>query len=250
MTGQLTHAVTGAKAARRPDVHAIRLSQRDIDGLLLCGEHWGAPYDLLAAALRVDPERLPAIVARWRRAGYVATGRFGPGPAWCWLTRDGMAATGLGFPANRPALARLAHIRAVLAVRIWLASTPAWRDRRGWWHSERRLRAACPPYRPPYRAGHVADAEIHWPSLEHSPYAGQVWAIEVELTPKPAARTAAIIAELLAPMRYAVVVYLTAPEARSVVARTVAGLPAGDRARLEVRDLPATAFAPEPRRSG
>jgi hypothetical protein len=29
------------------------------------------------------------------------------------------------------------------------------------------------------------------------------------------------------------------------VTRAVAGLPAGDRARLEVRDLPATAFGPE-----
>jgi hypothetical protein len=56
----------------------VRLSQRDIDGLLLTGEHWGAPADLLAAALRVDPDRLPPILARWRRAGYVDTGRLGP----------------------------------------------------------------------------------------------------------------------------------------------------------------------------
>jgi hypothetical protein len=31
-----------------------------------------------------------------------------------------MAATGLGFPAGRAPLARLAHIRAVLAARLWL----------------------------------------------------------------------------------------------------------------------------------
>ena len=37
--------------------------------------------------------------------------------------------------------------------------------------------------------GHLPDAEIHWPSLDASPYAGQVWAIEVELTPKPLPRT-------------------------------------------------------------
>jgi hypothetical protein len=241
MTGQPPHTVTAARAARRADAHAVRLSQRDIDGLLLCGEHYGAPYDLLAAALQVRPDRLAAIVARWRRAGYAATGQLGPGTAWCWLTRDGMIATGLGFPATRPALARLAHIRAVLAVRIWLASGQVWRDGRAWWHSERRLRAV----RRPDGTGHVADAEIHWPSIEHSPYAGQVWAIEVELTPKPAARTTAIINELLTPMRYATVVYLTAPAARSVVTRAVAGLPAGDRARLAVRDLPAAAFGPE-----
>jgi hypothetical protein len=50
-----------------------------IDGLLLVGEHWGAPSDLLAVAPRVDPGRLPALTARWRRAGYAATGRLGPG---------------------------------------------------------------------------------------------------------------------------------------------------------------------------
>jgi hypothetical protein len=106
----------------------VRLSQRDIDGLLLCGEHGGAPYDLLALALRVQPERLPAITARWRRAGYAATGRLGPGPGWCWLTRDGMTATGLGYPATRPALGRLAHLRAILAARLWLQAAPAWQQ--------------------------------------------------------------------------------------------------------------------------
>src|SRR5208283_2109674 len=189
---------TGAAARpRRGNAGSVRLSQRDIDGLLLCGEHYGVPYDLLADALRVHSKRLEKILARWRHAGYVATGRLGPGPGWCWLTRDGMAATGLGFPAGRPALARLAHIRAVLAARLWLA-------------------------------------------------AGQVWAIEVELTPKPVARTTGIMAGLLSPMRYATVVYLTAPAARPVVLRAAASLPPGEQARVAVRDLPTAAFTPEP----
>src|SRR6202050_3888873 len=101
MAGQ-TDTITTARPARRADAGTVRLSQRDIDGLLLCGEHYGAPYDLLAEALQVPADRVPAIVARWRRAGYAATGRLGPGPAWCWLTRDGMTACGLGFPATRP----------------------------------------------------------------------------------------------------------------------------------------------------
>ena len=132
------------RPARRADAGTIRLSQRDIDGLLLVGEHYGAPSDLLAAALRVEPDRLPAITARWRRAGYAATGRLGPGPGWCWLTRDGMTATGLGFPATRPALGRLAHLRAILAARLWLQASPAWPQGQAWWHSERRLRADQP----------------------------------------------------------------------------------------------------------
>jgi hypothetical protein len=230
---------------RRADAGAVRLSQRDIDGLLLCGEHWGAPFDLLAAALRVEPGRLPALTARWRRAGYAATGRLGPGPGWCWLTRDGMTATGLGYPAGRPSLGRLAHVRAILAARLWMTASPTWELGRAWWHSERRLRADQPAAG---RAGHLPDAEVHWPSIDASPYAGQVWAIEVELTPKSLGRTTRIMAGLLAPLRYAQVIYLTAPAARSVVTRAAGSLPPGEQARMVVRELPAAAFTPEPPR--
>ena len=233
---------TAARPSRRADAGSVRLSQRDIDGLLLCGEHYGVPLDLLADALRVQPGRLPAITARWRRAGYAATGRLGPGPGWCWLTRDGMTATGLRFPATRPSLGRLAHIRAVLAARLWLAASPGWHDGRAWWHSERRLRADRPAAG---RREHVPDAEIHWPSLAGSPYAGQVWAIEAELTPKPLERTGRIMAGLLSPMRYAQVIYLTAPAARPVVTRAAALLPPGDQARVVIRDLPPSAFTAE-----
>ena len=242
MTVQAHDTITAARPARRADAGTVRLSQRDIDGLMLAGEHYGVPADLLAAALRVAPDRLPAITGRWRRAGYAATGRLGPGPGWCWLTRDGMTATGLGFPATRPALGRLAHIRAVLAARIWLQASPAWREGQAWWHSERRLRAEHPAAG---RGGHVADAEIHWPSLTGSPYAGQVWAIEAELTPKPLARTTRIMTGLLNPMRYAQVIYLTAPAARLVVTRAAASLPPAEQPRIVVRDLPQYAFIPE-----
>ncbi len=237
-----TTTTTAARRARRADAGSIRLSQRDIDGLLLCGEHYGVPSDLLAAALRVPAAQLRAITVRWRRAGYAATGRLGPGPGWCWLTRDGMAATGLRFPAGRPSLGRLAHIRAVLAARLWLQAGETWQQGRAWWHSERRLRADLPAAG---RREHVPDAEIHWPSLPGSPYAGQVWAVEAELTPKPLERTGRIMAGLLSPLRYAQVIYLTAPAARPVVTRAAASLPPGDQARMVIRDLPRYAFTPE-----
>jgi hypothetical protein len=241
-TEQSHRAAPAAGAPRRADYGAVRLGQRDIDGLILCAEHFGAPYDLLAAALGTQPARLRAITARWRRAGYAATGRLGPGPGWCWLTPAGMTAAGLGYPATRPALARLAHIRAVLAARLWLQASPAWTAGRPWWHSERRLRAA----RPGLGAGHLPDAEIHWPSVQACPYPGQVWALEVELTPKPAARTARIIGGLLAsPARYAQVIYLTAPAARPVVTRSADAVSAGQKARITIRPLPPSAFAPE-----
>jgi hypothetical protein len=111
-TAHVYDSVTPASSSRRrhADAGAVRLSQRDIDGLLLCGEHGGAPFDLLAAALQIEAGRLPALTARWRRAGYAATGRLGPGPGWCWLTRDGMTVTGLGYP-GRAALAGPAGAR-------------------------------------------------------------------------------------------------------------------------------------------
>jgi len=246
MAGQTDTTTTtttiAAARPRRADAGTVRLSQRDIDGLLLCGEHYGAPADLLAAALRVEEARLPAITARWRRAGYASTGRLGPGPAWCWLTRDGMTATGLGFPALRPSLGRLAHIRAVLAARLWLAAGPAWAGGHAWWQSERRLRADQPAAG---RSGHLPDAEIHWPSIAGSPYAGQVWAVEVELTPKPLARTVRIMGGLLSPMRYAQVIYLTTRAAGPVVTRAAAALPGGEQSRVVVRELPPSALGPE-----
>jgi hypothetical protein len=218
----------------------IKLSQLDIDAFLLCAEHYAAPDDLLAEALGVGRIRLNNLMFRWRRGGYIATARLGPGPLWCWLTRDGMAATGLGFPAARPALARLAHSRAVLAARVWLAGGPVWAESQAWWHCERRLLAD----RPRHGTGHIPDAEIHWPSIDGSPYAGQVWAVEVELTPKPIGRTTRIMTGLLSPPRYATVVYLTAPAAQSVVLRATGSLPAADRSRVAVRELPAAAFNP------
>ncbi len=57
---------------------------------------------------------------------------------------------------------------------------------------------------------------------------GHVWAVEVEQTPKPAAR---IMAGLLARPGYTQVVYLTSPAARAVVTATAGNLPESQRDR-------------------
>jgi hypothetical protein len=90
------------------------------------------------------------------------------------------------------------------------------------------------------------DAEIHWPSITASPHAGQIWAVEIELTPKHADRTDAIMAALTAPAGYTHVYYLTAPAARGVVARCAEALPGDAPARVTVWDLPQTAATPGP----
>jgi hypothetical protein len=131
----------------------------------------------------------------------------------------------------------------VLAARLWFqAAAYPWNQGYAWWHSERRLRAAQPV---PARPGHLPDAEIHWPSLHAGPYAGQIWAVEIELTPKPLPRTARIMTGLTAPARYAQVIYLTAPAARPVLTRAAAGLPPGQQPRIAIRDLLPYAFTPE-----
>ena len=76
--------------------------------------------------------------------------------------------------------------------------------------------------------------------MDDSPHAGQVWAIETELTPKTAARTAAIMAGLAA-AGYDRILYFTAPAARPAVTRAAATLPA---APVTVHDLPPAAFTP------
>jgi hypothetical protein len=235
-------------AARRSDAGVMRLTSRDITGLALVGDMYGAPYDLLATYLDVRPDRLRAIVARWRTAGYAATGRLGSGPAWCWLTRRGLTVTGQRYTPIRPAAARLAHLRAVLAVRLSLETSAAYQEGKGWWRPERRIRAAISG-----RAVgvHVPDAEVSWPDIDTSAYAGECWAIEAELTPKPLARTARIMTGLLtrtsdyhpgaeprARPRYDRVVYLVTPAAKGVTERAAASLPPAHQARITVRDLP------------
>ena len=59
---------------RHADAGTVRLGVCDVAELVLIGDRYGTPYDLLAAYLDVRPDRLRGIVARWRAAGYVATG--------------------------------------------------------------------------------------------------------------------------------------------------------------------------------
>ena len=86
MAAQAHDAITPVTATpvttsrrRRVDAGVVQLSQRDIDGLLLCGEHSGAPFDLLATALRVEPDcRMPPAAQLWiNRFNHVLIAGFG-----------------------------------------------------------------------------------------------------------------------------------------------------------------------------
>ena len=206
------------------------MSERDVAGLLFTAEMYGVQLDQLAVLLAVSEVRARALAARWREQGYAESARLGPGRPWVWLTRDGLLACGLPYRPSPPALSRLAHLRAVTAVRLALESTPGYLAAGAYWRSERRLRARMGS-RVPLRE-HLPDGEVHWPDAGGSdtrapdtggrdtgapdirgpdqdgrappggpgaapPWAGECWAVEAELTRKTVRRTTAIMAEIL-----------------------------------------------------
>ncbi len=234
------------------------LASRDVAGLTFAAEMYGLQLDQLAALLQLTDRQAGALVARWASRGLAKSAVLGPGPAWAWLTRAGLTACGLRYAAAPPALARLAHIRAVTAVRLALAAVPTYHNASAHWRSERHLRA-----RVGGRLGlrdHLPDAEVHWPDSAPVGWAGECWAIEAELTPKTVVRTAAIMRELLtrtgdygcpatdarvpgAPPRHARAIYVCAPAATTTVARARGAL-GTLAARIEIRALPAAALVP------
>lgn len=62
-----TSQLTAPTPTRRSDAGTVRLGQRDIAGLMLCGEMYGAPYDLLATYLDVRADRLRGIATPCRQ---------------------------------------------------------------------------------------------------------------------------------------------------------------------------------------
>ena len=247
------------------------MSERDVAGLLFAAEMYGVQLDQLAVRLGVSEVRARALAARWREQGYADSARLGPGRPWVWLTRAGLLACGLPYRPSPPALARLAHVRAVTAVRMALESAPGYAAAGAYWRSERRLRARMGS-RVPLRE-HLPDGEVHWPDPVGAPsaeapvtdvpgaapaWAGECWAIEAELTRKTVRRTTAIMAEILTrtgdygcpaaearvpgvPPRHARVLYVCSAAARPTVLRARDALPPALASRVEIRSLPAAA---------
>jgi hypothetical protein len=244
--------VIRAEGTAAPPAAGGNLAGRDITGLLFTAEMYGVQMDQLAAVLGVSETRARAIAARWRGQRQAESARLGPGPPWIWLTRAGLASCGLRYMQAPPALSRLAHIRAVAAVRLALEATSGYQAAGAYWRSERRLRARLGG-RVGLRA-HLPDGEVHWPDEAPVAWSGECWAIEAELTRKTVSRTTAIMRELLSrtgdygcpaadvlvpgrPPRHARVLYLCSPAARPTVTRAREAL-GGAAARIEIRALP------------
>jgi hypothetical protein len=55
--------MTVTASPRRSDYGAVRLGRRDIDGLIMCAEHYGAPYDCSRPR---SARSLPGCAGSWR----------------------------------------------------------------------------------------------------------------------------------------------------------------------------------------
>jgi hypothetical protein len=239
---------------------AARVRREDTVGLTYLGEMYGLQLDQLAVLLDVSGRQAAAVVRRWMDRNLAESATLGPGPRWVWLTRSGLQACGLRYTSAPPALSRLAHIRAVTAVRMALEASPVYQAGGAHWRSERRLRSRG---RVSARE-HLPDAEVHWPEVpasgRSSAWAGECWAMEAELTPKTVSRTTAILRELLSrtgdygspaaearvpglPPRHARAIYLCSAVATGTVTRAREELGSLGR-RVEIRSLPAQAYLP------
>jgi hypothetical protein len=221
------------------------------DALVFVAEMHGVQLDQLAVLLGMSVERAGGVTSRWRNLGLAESARLGPGPPWVWVTRTGLAACGLPYPAGPPAPSRLAHTRAVTAVRLTLQATTAYRRARATWRGERGIRAS----RPGGFRGSVPDGELHWPRGAAVSWADQCWAVQAAVARTAVGDAAGVMRELIArvgdgprpaavrvaglshPERYARVLYLCSRAALPVAveARDALGR-AG--ARIEIRDLP------------
>jgi hypothetical protein len=159
---------TSAPQPRRPTATATPLTQRDIDGLVFTAQMYGVQLDQLAALLQLTTERARTVAARWRGRGYAESARLGPGPAWLWLTRAGLTACGLPYTSVPPGLSRLAHLRAVTAIRLAMQGSPTYITAAARWRSERHLRARIGRVG---AAEHIPDGEVHWPDTAADPAA-------------------------------------------------------------------------------
>ncbi|WP_194828591.1 hypothetical protein [Nocardia sp. XZ_19_231] len=211
---------------------SFRLSPRDMSGLTILAEMYGAPMDLVAEMLGVSVNRAYRITAKWTAAGMVSDRRLRPvpGPSWIFPTKSSAEAL-LGRQVRYwvPTPKMAAHTKAVLQLRLALTGTDL--DR---WTAERLLRGEVGPTKQGESRQHIHDGRYVTP-------AGDLWAVEVELTAKSivAARSAVFQAHRVAKSAECVgLAYYCRGEAVKTVIRTAAaGLDTTDGPQMRLIDL-------------
>jgi hypothetical protein len=202
------------------------------------------------------PQRAREAVDHWRALGYAESGQLSVGEPWVWATRAGLDAFGLKSRRVSPGKRWLRHTHAVTDVRLALERTDAYRAGGAVWRSERQVRSQAGATS---RDDHMPDAEVHWPAGGACPQAGEIWAVEVELSSKTVEHTARIMRQVLGrtgdygcppasiarpgqPPRYARLAYVCAPIPVPAVLNARDELGSALAAYIEVYGLPESAM--------
>jgi DNA-binding MarR family transcriptional regulator len=199
-----------------------RPTQREVAILDLIAEQAAIPMDQFPRFLGVDSAEATKLVKELEQIGCVEARKLIAGDEpWVWLNSHGARLSDTDFGATEPAVSRLAHTRAINEARLVIAE----RAPGGRWVCERVLRQI-------HKHGDkVPDAAILINDERH--------AIEVELTPKTAARLREIIVEHSA--RYDAVVYFCSPPALALLKRVKKEL---NNPKLFVQALPGWSSTP------
>lgn len=239
------------------------LTAREADALRFVAQMYALQLDQIAVLLTnygepadSAPQRAREAVEHWRALGYAESEQLSVGEPWVWATRTALDALGLKSRRVRPGKNWLRHTHAVTDVRLALERTDAYRAGRAVWRSERQVRGQAGATT---RDEHVPDAEVHWPAGCASPQAGEIWAVEVELSSKTVENTARIMRQVLGrtgdygcpragiavpgqPPRYARLVYVCAPTPVPAVLNARIEIGPALAADVEVYELPESAM--------
>lgn len=174
----------------------------DGDLLAFVTDMYAVQLDQLAALLidRGEPAesaegRAESLVDDWCRAGYARSGQLTVGRPWVWALRPVVLARGLGTRPIMPHSRTLRHTHAITDVRLAIERTASYQRGGAQWVSERYIRSK---FGGPSRFGPLPDGEVRWPAGADVPWAGQCWAVEVEISTKGIDTTAAKMRAILA----------------------------------------------------
>ncbi len=200
--------------------------------LTVLAEMYGAPRDVVAYMLGVSRSRTYRITARWEAAHMISANRVRPVPGSVWVYPTRSACEALLGRAVRywvPTPKMAAHTRAVLELRLALTGLDL--DR---WISERSMRAEVGVVKAGEPRPHIHDGR-------YITTAGDVWAVEVELTAKSAAAARASVAAALQVARRAdcagLTYYCRGEAVKNTVNAAAAGLDLSDSVKLRLADL-------------
>ncbi|BDT97303.1 hypothetical protein [Nocardia sputorum] len=211
---------------------SFRLSPRDLAGLTVLAEMYGAPLDVVAEMLGVSINRAYRITAKWEAAQMISAKRMRPvpGPSWIFPTKssaEALLGRSVRYWVPTPKMA--AHTKAVLQLRLALVGLDL--DR---WISERSMRADVGLVKAGQPRPHIHDGR-------YITAAGELWAVEVELTAKSSAAARSSLLQALKVAEKAqctgLTYYCRGEAVKNVIRAAAAGLDLSDGPKLRLVDL-------------